>query len=170
MTEPRRAWQEPMVWLVVVIPAMSVVASIALLVAAARSSGNNDMVADTVQRTGQAQVADIGPDARAMELRLGAVLQSEDGMLRVFPAGGEFLRSQPLHLQLLHPNRQDDDISLTLVPDALGWHVKHAAEASHDWNLQLSDGDAKGDASWRLRGRLPRGQRATYLGPALDAQ
>ncbi len=170
MTEPRRAWKEPMVWLVVVIPAMSVVASVALLIAAARSSGNNDLVADKVQRTGQVQVADIGPDARAMELRLGAVLQSEDGMLRVFPAGGKFLRSQPLHLQLLHPNRQQDDISLTLVPDALGWHVKHAADASHDWNLQLSDGDAQVAVNWRLRGRLPRGQRATHLGPALDAQ
>lgn len=170
MTEPRRAWKEPMVWLVVVIPALSVIASIALLVAASRSSGNNDMVADKVQRTGQIQVADIGPDARAKELKLGAVLQSGEGTLHVFPAGGDFLRSQPLQLKLLHPNRQDDDVSLTLVPDELGWHAEHAVDPGHDWNVQLSDGDATTDASWRLRGRLPRGQRATHLGPALDAK
>ncbi|MDI1252129.1 FixH family protein [Thermomonas sp.] len=170
MTEPRRAWKEPMVWLVVALPALAVVASIALLVAAARSSGNNDMVADKVQHTGQIQEADIGPDARAMELKLGAVLQSEDGMLRVFPAGGEFLRSQPLHLQLLHPNRQDDDVSLTLLPDELGWHVKYTADSGHDWNARLSDGNAGAGGNWRLRGRLPRGQRATHLGPALDAK
>ncbi len=170
MTEPRRAWKEPMVWLVVVIPALSVVASIALLVAAARSSGNNDMVADNVQRTGQAQDADLGPDARAMALKLGAVLQSQDGMLRVFPAGGDFLHSQPLHLQLLHPNRQDDDVSLTLVPDELGWHVAHTADPGHDWIVQVSDGDGATPVTWRLRGRLPRGQRATHLGPALDAK
>ncbi len=168
MTEPRRARKEPMVWLVVLIPAIAVAASIALLVAASRSSGNNDVVVDKVQRTGQIQVADVGPDARAIELRLGAVLQSEEGMLRVFPAGGDFLRSQPLQLRLLHPNRQDEDVALTLQPDELGWHVEYAADSSHDWNVQLSDGAT--DDGWRLRGRLPRGQRATHLGPSLDAK
>lgn len=168
MSEPRPARKEPMVWLVFLIPAIAVVASIGLLVAASRSSGNNDVVVDKVQRTGQIQVADIGPDARAGELRLGAVLQSEAGMLRVFPAGGDFLRSQPLQLRLLHPNRQEQDLALTLQPDELGWHVEYAADGSHDWNVQLSNGNAEG--SWRLRGRLPRGQRATHLGPSLDAK
>ncbi|MEO5628565.1 MAG: FixH family protein [Thermomonas sp.] len=170
MTDPRPARKEPMVWLVFLIPAVAVVASIALLIEASRSSGNNDVVADKVQRTGQIQVADIGPDARAMELKLGAVLQSEDGMLRVFPAGGNFLLSQPLYLKLLHPNRQDDDVALILQPDDLGWHVEHTADPGNDWNLQLSDVDGATDGGWRLRGRLPRGQRATHLGPALDAK
>ena len=170
MTDPRPARKEPMVWLVILIPALSVVASIALLIAASRSSGNNDVGVDKVQRTGQIQVADIGPDARAMELKLGAVLQSEDGILRVFPAGGTFLRSQPLYLQLLHPNRQDDDVALILQPDELGWHVDHVTDPGNDWNVQLSDAAAPNNDSWRLRGRLPRGQRATHLGPALDAK
>ncbi len=170
MNDPRPARKEPMVWLVFLLPAMSVVASIALLVAASRSSGNNDVVADKVQRTGQIQVADIGPDARALELKLGAVLQSEDGMLRVFPAGGDFLRSQPLQLRLLHPNRQDADVGLTMRPDDLGWHVEHTPDSSHDWNVQLSDGGGTADGGWRLRGRLTRGQRATHLGPALDVK
>jgi len=104
------------------------------------------------------------------ELNLGAVLQLDGGMLRVFPAGGDFLRSQPLRLKLLHPNRQDADVTLALAPDELGWHVAHAADAGHDWIVQLSDASPGNDASWRLRGRLPRGQRATHLGPALDAR
>jgi len=170
MNDPRPARKEPMVWLVFLIPALSVVASIALLVAASRSSGNNDVVVDNVQRTGQIQVADIGPDARAIELKLGAVLQSEDGMLRVFPAGGKFLRSQPLYLQLLHPNRQDGDVALILQADDLGWHVEHITDPGNDWNVQLSDAAATTNDSWRLRGRLSRGQRATHLGPALDAK
>ena len=58
----RPAWKEPMVWLVAAIPAASVVASVALLVSAARSSGNDDAVADRVQRTAQIQVADLAPD------------------------------------------------------------------------------------------------------------
>ena len=49
----RPPWKEPMVWLVVAIPAASVLASVALLVTAARSSGNNDVVADPVRRTAQ---------------------------------------------------------------------------------------------------------------------
>jgi len=54
-----------MVWLVFAIPAASVVAAFALLAAAARSSGTDDLVADKVQRTAQLQVADLGPDANA---------------------------------------------------------------------------------------------------------
>ena len=99
-------------------------------------------------------------------LKLGAVLQSEEGMLRVFPAGGEFRRGENLRLTLLHPYSKDEDQVLTLVPDKLGWHAEHAPDPGHDWNLQL--GDEAG--SWRLRGRLPRGQHAAHLGPALEAK
>src|SRR3546814_13265794 len=53
-----------------------------------------------------------------------------------------------------------------MAPDALGWHAELALDASHDWNLQL--GDEAG--TWRLRGRLPRGQHAAHLGPALEPQ
>src|SRR3546814_3528095 len=42
-----------------------------------------------------------------------------------------------------------------MAPDALCWQAELALDASHDWNLQL--GDEAG--TWRLRGRLPRGQR-----------
>src|SRR3546814_12227597 len=84
---------------------------------------------------------------------LGAVLQSEEGVLRVFPAGGEFRRGEPLRLHVLHPYEADADQVVTMAPDALGWHAEPALDASHDWNLQL--GDEAG--TWRLRGRLPRG-------------
>jgi len=40
-----------------------------------------------------------------------------------------------------------------------------AASAVHDWKLQLSDADER----WRLRGRLPKGQQAAHLEPALQA-
>src|SRR3546814_14371009 len=53
-----------------------------------------------------------------------------------------------------------------MAPDALGWHAELALDASHDWNLQL--GDEAG--TWRLRGRLPRGQHAAHLGAALETQ
>src|SRR3546814_3408984 len=46
-------------------------------------SGSIDSVSDDVQRTGKIQTTDLGPDERAAQLRLGAVLQSEEGVLRV---------------------------------------------------------------------------------------
>ena len=181
----RHPLREPMVWLVIALPLAAVIASIWLVVLSMRG-GSIDAVADDVQRTGQIQTTDLGPDARAAELKLSAVLQSEGGMLRVFPASGEFRLGEPLQLKLLHPHEQDGDESLTLAPDDLGWHVEFAVDPSHDWNLQLSDGrinsdvdedndgdvggETKTNGSWRLRGRLPQGQHAAHLGPALDTQ
>lgn len=161
----RHPLREPMVWLVIALPLAAVIASIWLVVLSSRG-GSIDSVADEVRRTGQIQTTDLGPDERAAQLKLGAVLQSEEGVLRVFPAGGEFRRGENLRLTLLHPYSEDADAVLMLVPDKLGWHAKHAPDPGHDWNLQL--GDEAG--SWRLRGRLPRGQHAAHLGPALEAE
>lgn len=161
----RHPLREPMVWLVIALPLAAVVASIWLVVASSRG-GSVDSVADEVQRTGQIQVADLGPDERAAQLKLGAVLQSGDGMLRVFPAGGQFRRGEPLRLVVLHLYSEQSDQVFTLQPDELGWHVEHAPDASRDWNLQL--GNEAG--TWRLRGRLSKGQRATRLGPALETR
>lgn len=167
--KPRHPLREPMVWLLIALPLAAVISSIWLVVLSSRG-GSIDAVADDVQRTGQIQTTDLGPDARAAKLKLSAVLQSEAGMLRVFPASGEFRRGESLQLKLLHPHEQDGDEMLTLAPDELGWHVEYTADPSHDWNLQLGDGDEKADGSWRLRGRLSQGQHAAHLGPALDAQ
>lgn len=161
----RHPLREPMVWLVIALPLAAVLAGIWMMVLSSRG-GSIDSVPDDVQRTGQIQTTDLGPDERAARLKLGAVLQSEEGVLRVFPAGGEFRRGEPLRLQLLHPYEADADEAITLAPDELGWQAEFALDASHDWNLQLADEAG----SWRLRGRLPRGQHAAHLGPALEAQ
>lgn len=166
MQKPERSgWREPMVWLVVGLPLASVIAGLWLVVVASQG-GSHDLVTDQVQRTGQIQTADLSPDARAAELRLGAVVQADDGMLRVFPAGGRFVREAPLRLTLLHPQHQAADRSIDLVPDTMGWHAEAALDGDHDWIVHLTDQDS----SWRLRGRLPKGQRAAHLGPSLQIQ
>jgi len=163
--DKRHPLREPMVWLVIALPLAAVIASIWLVVQSSRG-GSVDSVADDVQRTGQIQTTDLGPDERAAELKLGAVLQSEEGMLRVFPAGGAFDRGQSLRLTLLHPYSEDADQVLTLQPDKLGWYVGHAPDPGHDWNVTLADEAG----TWRLRGRLARGRHATHLGPALEGK
>lgn len=173
MKPHRHPLREPMVWLIIALPLAAVISSIWLVVLSYRG-GSIDAVADDVQRTGQIQTTDLDPDARASQRKLSAVLQSEHGVLRVFPATGEFRRDQSLHVQLLHPNIETADQVMTLAPDDLGWHVAYAADVTHDWSIVLSNDVSTSKANtgdrWRLRGRLARGQHAAHLGPALDAQ
>lgn len=161
----RSPWREPMVWLLVAIPAMAVLASVALVLIAGRSSGTNDAIADPVQRTAQVQVADLGPDTRAHQLRLSAVVRFGKGLIEVLPVDGTFDRAAPLMLELRHPTHAAADRKLSLDPTATGWRVDGALDLSHDWNVQLGPTDGH----WRLQGRWPTGQQATYLRPALDA-
>lgn len=163
--KPRSGWREPMIWLVVALPVASVVISIVLIVLALRG-GSDDPVVDHVQRTGQVQVADLSPDARAAALKMGAVLQSDGSHVRVFPVGEHFARREAVVLTLMHPNRQAGDRVLRLEPDASGWQAAMQFEAEHDWVVQLAD--LRG--SWRLRGRLPAGQNATHLGPSIEGR
>jgi len=153
-----------MVWLVGAIPAASMVASVALLVAAARSSGNDDMVADRVQRTAQVQVSDLAPDVAARELGLAATLQVADGQLVVRP-DATFPDGRSVRLALRHPTRADADLAFVLQRGSGGWSVAHAVPRTHDWSLTLSSLDGR----WRLQGRLPRDRGEARLQPALVA-
>ncbi len=151
-----------MVWLVVALPLASVIAGIALLVIAARSGGT-DAVADPVQRTAQIQVVDLGPDARARQLRLTAILRTEANLVEVLPVTGTFERDAPLRLALHHPARADADRTLLLQPTDRGWRAVATVDGRHDWNARL----APVGGAWRLQGRLPMGQRAVHLASAL---
>jgi uncharacterized protein len=165
MNDRRPAWREPMVWLVAALPAAAVIFGIWMLVVSNRA-GNNDAVADKVQRTAQIQTTDLGPDERAQQLGLRAVLHVTKVGVQVFAAGGTFARNEPLKLTLLHPNQSAEDRIVDLKPDATGWSTKLDLDTHHDWNLQLTD--AKGN--WRLQGRLQRGQPTALLNSSLAPQ
>lgn len=163
MDKPRSPWREPMVWLLVALPLSAVIAAFALLYAAAHSSGNNDMVADPVQQTGQIQVSDLGPDTVAQQRQLSAVLHVDARGIDVIPVSGDFDRRAPLRLSLRHPARAASDRALSLQPSADGWHAATTLEPGHDWIVQLSPSDN----AWRIEGRLPKQQRAVRLAPRL---
>lgn len=165
----RHPWREPMVWLVVTIPAAAIIATISMLVVASRSSGNNDVVGDTVRRTAQVQVADLGPDATARQLRLSAIVRADargHGAIEVLPVDGDFDRGAPLALTLRHPSQAGLDRSFVLAPTDTGWRVESELDLSHDWNLQLGPADNR----WRLQGRWTAGQQAAYLRPAVGGE
>lgn len=160
-------WRQPVVWLMVALVSAAVAGGV-VMVRVAGGDGSVDAVPDAVQRTGQAQQADLGPDQRAMERRLSAIVRidAKGGFVEVVPVGGDFDRAAPLRLRLHHPLRAADDRVLTLAPGGAGWRADARPAGDHDWNLQL---EPAADASaWRLRGRLPRGQLAARVHPALD--
>lgn len=155
-------WRNPVMWLVAGLPVLSIVAGVGLVVVA--NLDGNDAVPDRVRRTAQIQVADLGPDALAQREGLSAIVRSEAGVLEVLPVSGAFDRAKPLRIALLHPSKAADDRTIVLAPSELGWRADASIDPAHDWNLRLEAGDGR----WRLLGRLPKGQHAAHLRPALQ--
>ena len=160
MTE-RSARREPMVWLMIGLPAFSVVVS-AVLLAAALQNGGAVEVSDRVESFGEIQVAELGPDERAQSLKLSAVLRVEDAAIDVLPVSGGFARDQALILILVHPTDATQDRRLVLQPSEFGWRIIGDVRVGHDWIAQLAPSDQR----WRLHGRLKTGQRVARLGSA----
>ncbi|PJK00564.1 nitrogen fixation protein FixH [Lysobacteraceae bacterium NML91-0213] len=165
MTDKTAFWRNPVLLLVFILPAVSIIAGIGLVVIAVRSGGS-DSVTENVRRSAQVQTADLGPDAVAQRERLSAVMRVdvEQGVVEVLPVTGRYERGAPLQLVLVHPARAARDIRLELQPSETGWRAVAQVDVGHDWNLRL----APGDAGWRLQGRLLRGQLAAHLHPALQ--
>lgn len=159
-------WRQPIVWLMVVLVGTAVAGSVWLL----KVAGNGDsidVVPDEVQRTGQSQQADLGPDAVAAQRKLGAIVRidEEHGFVEVLPVSGDFDRAAALTLRLHHPTRAEQDLSLALAATDTGWRIDAKPAVDHDWLVQLQP--ASGE-DWRLRGRMPKGQLAAQLRPSLD--
>lgn len=164
-SSPRAArpfWKEPMVWLVWGLPLASVVAGIWLVVVAVRSGGA-DVVTDKVQRVSQIQTTDLGPDERAAQRRLSAIVQVRPDHVELTAVTGEFEREGALVLVLTHPTEAAQDLRLPLARTPAGWTAPAGIDTRHDWNLQL----APENNAWRLRGRLQKDTRAARLAPAL---
>jgi hypothetical protein len=166
MTDERKRpfWREPMMWLVIALPLASVVAGVILVTLAARDA--SDSVGDVVQRTAQIQVSDLSPDARARDLKLSAVVRIDEGYVEVLPVTGEFDRKQPLRLVLRHPTLAASDLELRAQPGDNGWRAEAEVATDHDWKLELMPEGMP----WRLQGRLPGGQRAAHVKPALSGE
>lgn len=159
-------WRQPIVWLMVALVTTSI-AGTAWLLKVASNGDSIDAVPDDVQRTGQSQQADLGPDAVAARRKLGAIVRidAEQGFVEVLPVSGDFDRTAALKLHLHHPTRAEQDQALALSATETGWRADAKPPIDHDWLVQLGPADGEG---WRLRGRMPKGQLAAQLRPSLD--
>ncbi|MBW8851287.1 MAG: FixH family protein [Xanthomonadales bacterium] len=155
--------RNPMVWLMIGLPLAAVVAGLSTLYIAI-ASGGSDAIPEDVRRTAQVQTVELGADEAAAKRKLTAVLSLQEDAVEVLPATGEFDRRQPLTLLLQHPIEAAKDVTLTLAPTAAGWRAEAKVPVDHAWRVRLGDAGE----TWRIRGRLPAGQRGILLQPALD--
>jgi len=161
---PERQWRRnPVAWLMIAIPAITVVAGFWTLWLIASDSGV-DAHPDKVRRTAQVQVTSLEPDIEAARLGLSArVSLDEQGVVvAVRPTAGPVAPQ----LQLVHPIESSLDRDLALAPDPRGWRSAESPEGEQAWHLRL----LAADGSWRLVGRYQPGETEVLLEPAVRAQ
>lgn len=156
----------PVIWLVVGIPALTLIGGF-LTLAIAMRAGDNDAVPDEVRSTAQVQDRDLAEDAAATRLGLRAELDLADGghALRLRQTDGTPMPRGPLVLRFIHPARADLDLQLPLAPEGDGWRTQLPPIAPVDWHLELRDAAGQ----WRLVGRWPRTAASATLAPALGS-
>ena len=135
-------------WLLMIGPAIAVVASVASLVIAVRT--DDGLVADDYYKRGLAINQTLERGARAAALGVAATVDvASDGTVAVRLDGGdgsEEARPAALRLRLAHPTRAGDDRAATLVADGGGSYAGRVTPV--------------GAGRWRVivetdRGRLP---------------
>lgn len=157
-------WREPMMWLVFGLPAVVVVAGVAMIPMFGDSQAIEDVL-DEVHRTGQIQQTDLAPDLRARELNLSAHLLVTGDTIELRPVSGTLPAGEVLELTLEHPSLATRDLTVQLQPTQGLWRAQAQLDGTHDWKLAL----APGDGAWRLTGRLAHAEVSALLAPRLQA-
>jgi hypothetical protein len=158
--EPRRR-PNLILWLVIGIPAATVVAGIWTLILAA-GDGATDSHPDRVRRMAQVQEASLEADQTAAREGLSARVQVGIDQVRVAVSPTAGTRAPVLTLR--HPIEAARDRELPLSPYPGGWRADKPLVATHGWQVQLVSADGR----WRLVGRYRPGDTEVLLYPALE--
>ena len=144
----RPAWREPLVWLVVGIPALTVIAGIATLVIATR--GADMLVSDDIRKQGLAISHLLERDDAARRFGLAADLTiSKRGAIVLRLEGDRLAFASTLELRLLDPAKANADLHITLSaspanPGLYTGQSDSALVASRAWLASIESGQ------WRL--------------------
>lgn len=161
-TQPAR--REPMLFLVMGLPAAAVIAGIATLILAL--GGRGDPGDARVRRVAQAQTTDLAPDLAAARLALrGEATVDENGAVSL-RFGGPAPAVAALQLTLRHAADPARDRAARLVRAGGGLYLGRldAPRASGAYNAEL----APESGGWRLVGRLDPAAATVALAPALE--
>ena len=145
-----RPWyREPMVWLVIAIPALTVIGGLSTVVIAHLRS--DTVVADDYRKEGLAINADPTRDRAAARLGVSAELALADGTLSVRLATGTEPAPSALVVLLSHATRAELDRLVTLRAAGAGLYAAPIAPlAPGHWHLEVSPADR----AWRLTGEF----------------
>jgi hypothetical protein len=157
------AAREPMLLLVIALPAAAVVAGFATLVLA--MSGPGDAGDARVRRVAQTQTTDLAPDLAAARLALRGDVRADDNGAVTLHFEADAPDEPVLQLVLRHAAVPDRDRHARLVRAGEGLYLGRldAARAPGAYNVEL----APESYGWRLVGRIEPGSSALTLGPAL---
>ncbi|MFA5590403.1 MAG: FixH family protein [Lysobacteraceae bacterium] len=160
----RRWYREPMMWLVLGLPAAVVVATIVMVTVALRAGGTDAWPAQ-VRRTAQVQVEDMRADRAAitMQLRGTLAINADTGAVQV-ELDNVPPQTLQLHLDLIHPARAAGDASVELVRSGERFLGRLPLPLAPVWAVQVSDPEG----TWRVTGRYESGHGATMLAPAFS--
>ncbi len=158
-----RPWyREPMVLLVIALPAAAVVAGITTLVLAAGGDSGDARV----RRVAQTQTADLAPDRAAAALGLAGELTLDANGAVTLRFDGSPPAATVLRLELRHATDAGRDRGARLVSAGEGVFVGRleAAREPGAYNVEL----APERVDWRLVGRLEAGSARLRLVAALE--
>lgn len=167
-------YREPLVWLVIALPAAAVIAGISTVFIANNSS--DSLVVDGFQKVGLIAQRESAADRKAMAMGLVAIvsIDRESGQLtaRMETAKDAGFDSRKITVSLHHPTRRDMDRYTTLELDSSGLYRGNIGDtADGRWYIQLegqaSDQADNGGANidkWRLSGRIDARQELVTLG------
>ncbi len=146
----RRPWhREPMLWLVIAIPALTVVGGLTTVVIAHRHS--DTVVADEFRKEGLAINRDPARDQAARRFGVSATVTAAGGTLSVALERGTAPPPGELLVILSHATRAERDQLVALRPDTDGRYAAPLAPlARGHWYLEVSPADR----SWRLTGEF----------------
>jgi uncharacterized protein len=157
-TNAQRWYHQPVMWLAVALPAASVVAGIALVIAA---HSGLDASPDRVVRVAQIQTTDASRDQKARALSLAATARFDGDAITVVLGGA--IRPEQLELELIHATDASHDRRVTLLPCGDAGYCASVGSVRARFHLALADAKQQ----WRIVGTREAGAALVVLGPAL---
>jgi hypothetical protein len=141
-------WKEPMVWLITVLPLTAVVAGVATYFIAAHEP--DSLVRTEYRKEGFAVAQVSDRDRLAASLGLAARLSVLDGQLRVELRGGLGAGPERLHLSLVHPTRENQDMRIVLTRSHESFYVAPVPDAGTGKRTLILEPE---DRAWRITGQ-----------------
>ncbi|MDH3317948.1 MAG: FixH family protein [Gammaproteobacteria bacterium] len=164
--KPERPWyRQPLVWMLIAIPASSVLFGIVMLLLAVSSF--DGMVVDDYYRRGMEINRDLARDRTADRLGLNAGLmfdpRNQNIRVDVSARDPKVLLPDRLTLRLVHPTRSGVDRIVELRLSGRGRYSGNLGRLeAGDWHVHLETD------SWRILGRMPvPGTGLSDLSPAV---